>query len=114
MEIYVKDRRLRAALEDEATCKRHYGMDMARKIRLRVQALRSAESLGDFWPPESGPERCHELKSDLAGTFSMDLKQPYRLLFIPIEKPKPSSSSDLERWKAMTSIEILRIEDTHA
>ena len=37
--------------------------------------------LVDFWPPNSGPERCHELKGDLAGVFSIDLKQPYRLLF---------------------------------
>jgi hypothetical protein len=48
---------------------------MMRKIMLRLSELRAAVSLADFWPPMSGPERCHELKGELAGTFSIDLKQ---------------------------------------
>src|SRR5947209_4484329 len=53
MEILVGDN-LRCDLEDEAACRRAYGADMARKIALRITALRAAESLGDFWPPKSG------------------------------------------------------------
>ena len=86
MEIYVKDNKLKAALEDERLCRKQHGADMAKKIKLRVDALRAAAALSDFWPPFSGPERCHELKADLAGTFSMDVKQPYRLLFAPIDQ----------------------------
>jgi len=92
MEIYVRDNKLKAALEDEATCKRRYGKDMTKKLNLRLAALRAAESLADFWPPMSGPERCHKLKGDLAGTFSIDVKQPYRLLFIPIEAEPQTGS----------------------
>jgi len=114
MEIYVRDRKLKAALEDEAICKRHYGMDMTKKLTLRLTALRAADSLADFWPPMSGPERCHELKGDLTGTFSIDVKQPYRLLFVPIEpEPKKHHSDEQQRWKSITAIDILRIEDTH-
>lgn len=87
---------------------------MAQKIKLRLAALRAADSLNDFWPPKSGPERCHELKGNLAGTFSVDLKQPYRLLFKPSAESTSSDRSDeQERWKGITSIEILAIEDTH-
>ncbi len=82
MEISVRDNRLRAALQDESVCKRRYGSDMAKKIKNRVATLYAAASLADFWPPKSGPERCHELQGDLAGTFSVDVKQPYRLLFV--------------------------------
>src|SRR5437660_2856846 len=114
MEIYVRDNKLKAALEDEATCKRRYGKDMTKKLNLRLAALRAAISLADFWPPMSGPERCHELKGDLAGTFSIDLKQPYRLLFVPIEENAPKDRSDEQtRWLAITKIEIVAIEDTH-
>ena len=81
MDIYVSDRNLRKAMEDEAFCKRRYGADMAKKLSLRLIAFRAADSLADFWPPKSGPERCHELIGDSKGTFSVDLKQPYRLLF---------------------------------
>jgi plasmid maintenance system killer protein len=114
MDIYVRDNKLKAALEDEAICKRRYGMDMTKKLTLRLAALRAAESLADFWPPMSGPERCHELKGELEGTFSIDVKQPYRLLFMPIEAQANKDRSDAQqRWRSITSIDILRIEDTH-
>jgi plasmid maintenance system killer protein len=88
---------------------------MAKKLKLRLAALRAAKSLADFWPPMSGPERCHELKADLAGKFSLDLKQPYRLLFVPIEGDvRPDRSDEQQRWASITAIEILEIEDTHA
>jgi plasmid maintenance system killer protein len=114
MDIYVGDNNLRRATEDEAVSRRRYGAGMAKKLTLRMAALRAADSLADFWPPKSGPERCHELKGDLAGTFSIDLKQPYRLLFKPSQEALPSDRSDeQQRWKSITSIEILAIEDTH-
>ena len=114
MEILVKDKKLKAALEDEGVCKQRFGAAMSKKLILRLATLRAAETLATFWPPNSGPERCHELKGDLAGTFSIDLKQPYRLLFKPIEDIPPQDRSDeQERWASITSLEITRIEDTH-
>ncbi|MGO9168836.1 MAG: hypothetical protein ACLP56_18370 [Candidatus Sulfotelmatobacter sp.] len=87
---------------------------MAKKLALRLAALRAAESLADFWPPKSGPERCHELIGDRKGTFSVDLKQPYRLLFEPdITTPQLDLSDEQARWKSVTAIHILAIEDTH-
>lgn len=113
MDIFVKGK-LKAALEDEAVCNRHYGRDMTKKIMIRVNELRAADSLADFWPPMSGPERCHELKGNLAGTFSIDLKHPYRLLFVPIEETAQDDRSDeKKRWASITKIEIVAIEDTH-
>ena len=113
MEIRAKGK-LRGALEDPAACQKQYGRDMMKKIMMRANALRAAISLADFWPPMSGPERCHELKGDLAGTFSVDLKQPYRLLFVPIEESVPEDRSDeKKRWASITKIEIVAIEDTH-
>ena len=114
MDIYARDKDLHAALHDETACKRRYGVAMTKKLRLRLDALKAAESLADFWPPKSGPERCHELKADRAGVFSLDVKQPYRLLFKPIEAKAPKDRTDeLARWKAITAIELLTIEDTH-
>src|SRR6266436_4845286 len=114
MDVYASDNKLRNAIEDEAACRRRYGSDMAKKIKLRLAALRAADSLADFWPPKSGPERCHELEGDRAGTFSVDLKQPYRLLFKPSAATQPPDTSDKQqRWKAILAIDILAIEDTH-
>jgi len=114
MEIHVSDGHLRKAIENESACKRQYGADMTKKVMLRLAVLRAADSLAVFWPPKSGPERCHELKGDLAGVFSIDLKHPYRLLFkVRDEAPPPDRSDERQRWRTITAIEILAIEDTH-
>jgi proteic killer suppression protein len=113
MDISIGDRRLRRVANNPAACQREYGVNMAKKIALRLAALYAADSLADFWPPNSGPERCHELKGDRKGTFSVDLNQPYRLLF---EASKPAAedvTDEQERWKSITSIDITAIEDTH-
>ena len=114
MDVSTNDKRLRAALEGEAACRRQYGADMCKKLLLRIAALKAAENLAVFWPPRSGPERCHELSGANKGTFSMDVKQPYRLLLKPIELEKPIDRPDeRERWKAIAAVQLLTVEDTH-
>src|SRR5438094_3896192 len=112
MELFISHKKLFRAIEDDSLNGR-YGVPMAKKILLRLTALRAAESLGDFWPPKSGPERCHELIGELAGTFSVDVNQPYRLLFQPTSKPAEDEAEEQQRWKSITSIDITAIEDTH-
>jgi proteic killer suppression protein len=119
--MHIWDNKLKRTLRDATECKRRYGAPMAKKIGLRLDALEAAESLADFWPPYSGPERCHELKGSLAGTFSVDVKQPYRLLFEPRDTADEGESGvksevalgEQQRWTAIRSIELTGIEDTH-
>jgi proteic killer suppression protein len=114
MQVYISNKKLKRAIEDDAERTRRFGAEMAKKIKLRMGALAAAESLAVFWPPNSGPERCHELKGDLAGTFSMDLKHPYRLLFWAVDVPKELEATDEKQWwQAIIAIEIVSIEDTH-
>ncbi len=113
MEIGICDKKLRRAVKD-GTLHGRYGKVMAKKIELRLAALAAAESLADFWPPNRGPERCHELTGNLAGFFSVDLEHPYRLLFKPVwTGPPPDCNDEKERWKSISSIDVLAIEDTH-
>lgn len=114
MQVYISNKKLKRAIEDDAERTRRFGAEMAKKIRLRMGALVAAESLADFWPPYSGPERCHELKGSLYGTFSMDLKHPYCLLFWPVDAPNDIEvDNEKQRWQAIEAIEIKSIEDTH-
>ena len=113
MKIGIGNRKLKAALEDDAICLRRYGKPMAKFIRLRMDALHAAESMYVFWPPKSKPERVHELEGELSGIFSVDLQQPYRLLFKPLLDEEDEFSDERHRWQSVKIIEILRIEDTH-
>jgi plasmid maintenance system killer protein len=112
MQIYMS-KKLRRDMENDARRQKRFGTEMSNKIKLRMTALGAAESLMDFWPPYSGPERCHELKGDLAGTFSMDLKHPYRLLFVPADLIEAAVEDEKQRWQSIKSIEVTSIEDTH-
>ncbi len=113
MVIDVKNRKLKAALEDDSICLKRFGKVMARFVRLRMDALNAAQSLHDFWPPKSKPERVHELTGKQKGVFSTDLQQPYRLLFVPSDDQQRSFNDEQERWRSIRHIEILSIEDTH-
>ena len=114
MELITRNRKLRAAMSSEPECLRQFGRDMCKKLLLRIAALKAAPSLGVFWPPKSGPERCHELIGDQKGVFSMDVKQPYRLLFRPIDEDRSADRSDeRERWNHIHTVELLDIKDTH-
>jgi proteic killer suppression protein len=113
MDILISDKRLRKVANDPAACQREYGVNMAKKIALRLAALYGADSLADFWPPKSGPERCHELKGERKGTFSVDLNQPYRLLFQPSEEKAGDEADEQKRWRSITAIDVVAIEDTH-
>ena len=115
MEVAVPNNRLRRDIEDAASRMKRFGRDMAQKIALRRSALIAAESLADFWPPHSGPERVHELrKGDLAGIFSIDLRHPFRLLFKAVDNVERKPGVDeKKRWESIKSVEIISIEDTH-
>lgn len=59
------------------------------------------------------PVRRHELTGDRSGTFAVDLKHPYRLIFAPNHDPIPRQEDggiDLEK---ITAIIILEVEDYH-
>jgi len=120
MDVLIPDGKLKRALEDAKERQRRYGQVMSKKIRLRMDALTAAETLGDFWPPYSPPERCHELKGNMAGTFSMDLEHPKRLLFKPVsgdEVSEVNKAADItdekQRWTTIRTIEISEVRDTH-
>ena len=126
MQVLVTDKKLKKTLETEKSRQKAYGAEMAKKLKLRIGALDAAESLADFWPPKSKPERCHELSPGRPGTFSMDLVHPHRLLFQLVgsfstqptgneEKPDQAANdnNDKERWRAIDAVDITSIEDTH-
>ena len=111
------DSKLKRTIVDPKKCVKRFGVQMAKKLRLRLDALEAAESLADFWPPYSGPERCHELKADLSGTYSMDAKHPHRLLFRPTDDLSSLMDADIRSgkgyWATIKTITLVGVKDTH-
>ena len=58
------------------------------------------------------PGRCHELHGDRTGQLSIDVKQPYRLIFEPVGDDILKADGGLD-WSKVTTIRILEVEDTH-
>ena len=113
MKILIPDRKLKRTLEDDKLCAKKFGVPMAKFLRRRLAALMAAKYLHDFWPPKSKPERVHRLIGRKGLIYSVDLKQPYRLIFSII----PNESHDFKdveaSWLLIETIEIIGIEDTH-
>ena len=114
MDISFKNTKLMKEFNEEKRLKKAYGELQAKKIKIRLKALRAASTLYDFWPPYKGPERCHELTGERKGQLSIDLEHPYRLIFVPNHTPVPLKPDGGLDWKKVTEIMITGIEDTHA
>ena len=87
------------------------GQKVPERLKQRMMELSAADTLSDI--SHLPPPRCHELTGKDAGTFSVDLEHPYRLLFIPANDPVPlRSDGGIDRTQ-VTEIEIIEIRDTH-
>jgi plasmid maintenance system killer protein len=113
MEIAFRTTKLEKEFREGRKLQAIHGERRARLIMRRIQELRAAHSLGDFWPPYSGPGRCHELAGDRAGQLSLDLDHPYRLIFEPDHNPRPMRPEGGLAWRQVTAVRILGVEDTH-
>ena len=114
MIILFKGKKLEKELNEWAKLVKVHGARRAKKIGLRMMEFRAAASLMDFWPPKSGPGRCHELtQGKRKGQLSVDLDHPYRLIFTPAHDPVPKREDGGLDWARVTAIKILGVEDTH-
>ncbi|MCL2155553.1 MAG: hypothetical protein FWH53_07820 [Leptospirales bacterium] len=113
MNISFKNTKLEKELNEGKNLQKIHGSLRAKKIGIRLKELRAASCLNDFWPPKSGPSRCHELTGEREGQLSVDLDHPYRLIFIPNHSPIPKKTDGGLDWKQITAITITGIEDTH-
>ncbi|MBF0190075.1 MAG: killer suppression protein [Magnetococcales bacterium] len=110
MDISFSKPRMSRELSCDAELQRKYG-NQAKVIRRRLDSLCAADHLGEFTPYER-PERCHELKGERRGTFTMDLIPPFRLCFKPTDEVFYGLEGGMD-WKQVTAIVIIGVEDTH-
>ncbi len=87
------------------------GAGNAKRLKQRMMELQAAISLEEI--SHLPPTKLHELSGDRASQFSMNLNQPFRLIFKPNHDPIPKlDDGGIDRTKVV-SIKIVEIVDYH-
>lgn len=96
-----KDNRLEKVCTNEREMQRKRP-DVAKKLRLRINALNNAETIGDL-PRDDPGGGWHDLKGDRSGTWAGELSGNWRLLVDPLPA------------KSLAAVEatVIEIEDYH-
>ncbi|MCD6134697.1 MAG: killer suppression protein [Candidatus Omnitrophica bacterium] len=111
MVIYFKTKKLQKLCSKSSEAIKILGTKRSKKLKQRMMELAAAETLADI--SRVPPARCHELTGNRSGQLSVDLEQPYRLLFIPANDLISERKEGGLDWAAVTTIEIIDIADTH-
>jgi proteic killer suppression protein len=110
MHISFRTRKIEKIFNLEKELKKKYGDVQAKKIKIRMEVLRSAVNLAEV--PERKPDRRHPLKGKRKGQFAVDLAHPYRLILEPHD-PVPMREDGQIDLSEITKIVVLGVEDYH-
>lgn len=110
MDIRFENKKLGKLANDPKKCKKEMGDKRGNLYLKRLTDLRDAETLEDVRPL---PGRYHELTGTRKGQWACDLDHPYRLIFIPQEKPIPSNEGGQYIWFEIVGVEVIEIVDYH-
>jgi proteic killer suppression protein len=111
VEINFKTTKLEGIFNSEKELLKNFGTENGRLIMRRMTVLSAAPTLADV--PARRPERMHALKGNRKGQFAVDIKHPFRLLFLPNHDPIPTKEDGGVDLSKITAITILRVEDYH-
>lgn len=111
MKISYNSSKLEKILNSEREIIKNYGAEQAKKIRIRMSVLMSANNLGEI--SRNPPDRCHPLDGQRRGQFAVDIKHPYRIVFEPTVNPPPLLPDGGVDLAKITEITILEVEDYH-
>ena len=90
---------------------REYGDQIGKKLLQRLKELHAFVTLADI--PHVPPHRRHMLTGDRKGQFAVDVKDGYRVVFVPCGEFQAKADGSVD-MKTVTEITILNVEDYHA
>jgi len=111
MEIRFATQRLQKLCNNSGKLRGVYGPECALKIQRRLDELKAADCLEDLRNLPGA--KCHELKADREGQFSVYLEHPKRLIFVPDHEPVPVGTNGGIDWQQVTRVLVLEIVDYH-
>jgi proteic killer suppression protein len=111
VKITFRDRELRKVCNSQKDLERTFGRECASLLRRRLDDLIAAPSLETLRPPFPG--RCREAKKSGKGLLTLDLLEPYRLMFEPCSDGEKQKRTDGVDWDTIKAIRILEVDDAH-
>jgi proteic killer suppression protein len=111
MRVSFVNKRLQKELNAGRDMERIHGTRRAKLLRQRLFEIENTAILSDL-RLIPGP-RLHQLHGNRKGQFSVDLDHPYRLIFVPNDKPVPVLPSGGIDEASVVSVLILEIDDPH-
>ena len=108
MEVGYASQRLANTCASSKKLIREFGQVRAKRIMVRLQQLRVADTLADL---RLVTTRVHELTGDLKGSIALDLDGPFRLLFEPVDWIT-NEQGGLD-WSAVDSVVVTQVIDYH-
>lgn len=111
MEIGFTSKKMKKNCSSGEEMTKAYGGKTAKKLQQRLMELYAARALDEI--SHLPPARCHEMKGNRAGLFSVDLDHPYRLYFRPDHDPVPQKPDGGMDRAGITRILIVEVWDPH-
>ena len=110
MELSYKNNKLKKALDTDKGIAKSCGT-LAKKVKLRITQLKNADNLEVI--SKLPVLRLHQHIGKGKGTWSIDIQENWRILFIINQDPIPTLEDGGIDLKAITIISIESVEDPH-
>ncbi len=110
MDIKFKYKKLEKLANDSRKGLKELGKIRGKLYLKRLNDLLDAENLENV---RYLPGNFHELSGNRKGQWACELDQPYRLIFIPQEKPIPTNADGQFIWIEIVGVEIIEIVNYH-
>lgn len=107
MDISFKNKRIEQICNNEKVMSKNFDKQITKKLKQRLFELRAASSLDKI--SHLPPPRLHELDQDRAGQLAVDLKHPFRLIFVPDHEPVPRKSDGGIDRTLISAIKIIEV-----
>lgn len=111
MEVNFANNKMQKICNSQKLLQAQYGAPKARKIMMRLNEMYSVDHLAQI--SVLPPPRRHILSGDRAGQFAVDIKQPFRIVFIPDHDQVPTLECGGADVSKVTKIKIIWIGDYH-
>ncbi len=110
MDVTYKNNKLKKYAENVNFSVQKLGPVRSELYLQRIGDLMAAETLESV---RHLPGNYHELTGNRKGQWACNLDQPYRLIFVPHEKPIPTNPAGQYIWIEIKGVEVIDIDNYH-